>query len=71
MIRRLVRVAVAAFCLLSLLVALGVSWLWSECRRGRGYVADGSPFGRYFMAESRPGGRAGVMIVRGWPGARR
>jgi hypothetical protein len=33
MIRRLLRFAVAAFCLLSLLAALGGSWLWWECRQ--------------------------------------
>jgi hypothetical protein len=67
MIRRLVRFAIAAFCLLSLLVALGVSWLWWECRHGRGYVADDSINGMYVMPETNPGGRAGVLAMRGWP----
>jgi hypothetical protein len=68
MIRRLARIVIAAFCLLSLLGALGVAWLWWECRQGRGYVADGSIGGMYLMAESRPGGRSGLSLVRGWPG---
>ena len=35
MIRRLLRFTLAAFCLLSLLAALGVSWLWWENRHER------------------------------------
>ena len=68
MIRRLFRIAVAAFCLLSLLAAAGVSWLWWECRHGRGYMADASILGTYAMAESRLGDRTGVLVVTGWPG---
>jgi hypothetical protein len=41
MIRRLARFAVAGFCLLSLLAAVGTSCLWWECRRGAG--AEGKP----------------------------
>jgi len=40
MIRRLVRIAVAGFCLLSLLVAVGSSWLWWESQHGQGYLAE-------------------------------
>jgi hypothetical protein len=69
MIRRLLRILVTAFCLLSLLVALDASWLWWEQRRGRGYVADGAVLGVYVMAGSQStGGRIGVMVVRRWPG---
>jgi hypothetical protein len=36
MIRPAVRFAVAAFCLLSLLAALGACWLWWEYAHSRG-----------------------------------
>ena len=46
MIRRVLRFAVAAFSLLSLLAAAGTACLWWESRGGQGYVADAAAFGR-------------------------
>lgn len=66
MIRRVVRIAVAAFCLLSLLAAAGVACLRWESQRGRGYLADASALGTYVMLESGPGAQAGVVMARGW-----
>lgn len=65
MIRRLFRIAVAAFCLLSLLVCLGAGWLWW---RGR-TIADDVAYatvGRLFLADAGPGG-AGLLCVGRWP----
>lgn len=69
MFRRLLRFVVAAFCLLSLLAVLGVSWLWWEYRQGRGYQVDAS-LGRTYvtLASETPNGRTGILVVRGWPG---
>src|SRR5437763_15974906 len=71
MIRRVVRIAVATFCLLSLLAAVGVGWLWREYRHGRGYVAEGAWGGTYVMLTAEPSAvRVGVAVFRGWPGRR-
>ena len=70
MIRRLMRFAIAGFCLLSLLVALGTSWLWWEHEHGRGHYADVSLGGTYVVAsDSIPGERIGISVMRRWPGS--
>jgi hypothetical protein len=69
MIRRVVRIAVATFCLLSLLAAVGVGWLWREYRHGRGYVAEGAWGGTYVMLTAEPSAvRIGVAVMREWAG---
>jgi hypothetical protein len=68
MMRSFIRLILAAVCLLSLLAAAGVSWLWWECRHGRGYVADASFSSTYLTVELLPGSQVGVLIVRNWPG---
>jgi len=50
----MIRFVLAAFWLLSLLAAVGMTWLWWECRHGRGYVADASVLRTYLMVESKP-----------------
>lgn len=71
MIRRILRIAVAAFCLLPLLAAAGVGWLWWEARHGRGYVAEGAWGGTFVALGTEPSDvRLGVSVLRGWPGRR-
>jgi hypothetical protein len=69
MIRRLARIIVAGFCLLSLLAALGTCWLWWEYRHGRGYVAEGALGGTYVRLSGEPSdARIAIVVLRGWPG---
>src|SRR4051812_23952456 len=69
MIRRLVRILVSGFCLLSLLAALGTTRLWGEYRHGRGYQVDAS-VGRAFvtLASQTADRRMGILILSDWPG---
>ena len=72
MIRRVFRLIVAALCLLSLLVALGTSWLWWEYEHGRGIVGEATLGGMRLWLGSVSGmwegDRITLMLVRGWPG---
>jgi hypothetical protein len=71
MIGRLIRFAVAAFCLLSLLAAVGMTWLWWEYRHGLGYVVEGALGGKYVTLMSEPSDvRVGMAVLRPWPGRR-
>jgi hypothetical protein len=71
MIRMFVRFAIAGFSLLSLLVALGTSWLWWEHARGRGHYADCSLCATYVVATDSiiPGEYIGISVMCRWPGA--
>jgi hypothetical protein len=68
MIRRLARLILAGFCLLSLLLAASVGCLWWEFRGGQGYVAEVSVLGSYVVVELLPDIQVGVVVIRHWPG---
>lgn len=69
MIRKAVGVAVAGFCVLSLLACAGAGWLWWRAGHGRRDGACVAAGGRYVEAAS---GRDGVRVlcVGDWPGRR-
>jgi hypothetical protein len=71
MIRRLARVVVAGFCLVSLLVAMGVGWLWRESRQGRGYSVEFALARRCVEAGSsaNSGQRIWLRALWRWPGS--
>lgn len=67
MIRRVVRIAVAGFCLVSLLAALATAWLWWECRRGWGYMVEIAGAGIRVSGAS-DGLELSVDVLLAWPG---
>jgi hypothetical protein len=68
--RRLGHIVLNGFCVLSLLAAAGVAWLWWEHEHDRNYVAEVSCAGLYASLRG-PFHGYGLLVARGYPGSAR